>query len=55
MRFGLEILADGRRRRTLEKALSRVIEENFDGRVLPFDYAGPQTELLKSAWNIGGC
>jgi hypothetical protein len=37
IRFGLEILADGRRRRQLEEAFARALEEDFEGRVLPFD------------------
>ena len=35
--FGLELLAPGRRRRQLEAAFARCIEEDFEGRVLPFD------------------
>lgn len=37
IRFGLEILADGRRRRRLEEAFVRALEEDLEGRVLPFD------------------
>jgi predicted nucleic acid-binding protein len=37
IRFGLEILAHGRRRRQLEEAFARALEEDFEGRVLPFD------------------
>jgi toxin FitB len=37
IRFGLELLATGRRRRSLEDAFSKMIEEDFDGRVVPFD------------------
>ena len=32
-----EILADGRRRRQLEDAFDRLIEDDFEGRVLPFE------------------
>jgi hypothetical protein len=37
IRFGLEILAHGRRRRQLEEAFAMALEEDFEGRVLPFD------------------
>lgn len=37
VRFGLELLAAGRRRRQLEEAFGRAIEEDFEGRILPFD------------------
>jgi hypothetical protein len=37
VRFGLEILARGRRRRLLEDAFHKVIDDDFEGRVLPFD------------------
>lgn len=37
IRFGLELLARGRRRQQLEDAFSRVLDEDFQGRILPFD------------------
>jgi toxin FitB len=37
IRFGLEILAHGRRRRQLEEGFARALEKEFEGRVLPFD------------------
>lgn len=37
IRFGLEILATGHRRRRLEEAFARALEEDLDDRVLPFD------------------
>jgi toxin FitB len=37
IRFGLELLAEGRRRRALEEAFARALAEDFEGRVLPFD------------------
>lgn len=37
VRMGLELLAAGRRRRALEEALTKMIEEDFEGRVIPFD------------------
>jgi len=42
LRFGIEILASGRRRRELEEALSQALEEDFDGRVVPFDEPAAQ-------------
>jgi toxin FitB len=37
IRFGLELLASGRRRRQLEDAFTRALDEDFQGRILPFD------------------
>ncbi|MGD9536918.1 MAG: type II toxin-antitoxin system VapC family toxin [Alphaproteobacteria bacterium] len=37
VRFGLELLADGRKRRRLEAAFTAALDEDFAGRVLPFD------------------
>jgi toxin FitB len=37
LRYGIEILAAGRRRRELEHELARVVETEFRGRILPFD------------------
>ncbi len=37
VRFGLELLAPGRRRRRLEDAFARALEEDFEGRILPFE------------------
>lgn len=42
VRLGLEILAVGRRRRQLEDAFAKVLEEDLEGRVLPFDQTGAQ-------------
>jgi hypothetical protein len=39
VRFGLELLATGRRRRQLEDTFARALAEDFEGRVLPFDEA----------------
>ena len=43
VRLGLEILADGRRRRQLDEAFAKALEEDFENRVLPFDQAAAQT------------
>lgn len=39
IRFGLEILARGRKRKALEEAFASALAEDFDGRVLAFDQA----------------
>src|SRR3954449_6266543 len=42
VRLGLEILAEGRRRRQLEEAFAKALEEDFESRVLPFDQVAAQ-------------
>jgi len=42
IRLGLEILALGRRRQSIEDAFTRALEEAFAGRVLPFDESAAQ-------------
>lgn len=42
IRLGLEILAAGRRRRQLEEAFEKALEEDFESRVLTFDQAAAQ-------------
>jgi hypothetical protein len=37
VQFGLSLLAPGRRRRQLEEAFARMIEEDFERRILPVD------------------
>jgi len=49
VRFGLEILAKGRRRRSLEEALTKALEEDFEGRVLPFDQAAAEAAAMIAA------
>ena len=39
VRMGLDLLAAGRRRRTLEDAFAKMIEEDLEGRVIAFDTA----------------
>lgn len=39
VRMGLELLAAGRRRRSLEEAFDQVLEVDLENRVLPFDRA----------------
>jgi toxin FitB len=42
IRLGLEILAAGKRQRQLEEAFAKALEEDFDGRVLPFNQSAAQ-------------
>lgn len=42
VRLGLEILVAGRRRRQLEDAFEKTLEEDFENRVLPFDLAAAE-------------
>ena len=42
VRFGIELLAVGRRRMDLERAFDRALAEDFQGRVLSFDQAAAQ-------------
>ena len=43
VRFGLEILATGRRRTMLEEAFAKAVAEDFEDRVVPFDEAAAQS------------
>ena len=45
-RFGLGLLPDGRRRRALETAFARLLEEDLENRVLDFD--GPAASAAAS-------
>ena len=42
VRLGLEIIEEGRRRRHLEEAFAKALEEDFENRVLSFDEAAAQ-------------
>lgn len=42
VRLGLEILAEGRRRRLLEEAFAKTLEADFESRILPFDEKAAQ-------------
>lgn len=42
VRFGLELLPAGRRRRSLEESFTKMMEEDFEGRVVPFDEGAAQ-------------
>ena len=43
IRFGLELLDTGRRRRSLEEAFERALEDDFEGRVVAFDEEAAQS------------
>jgi predicted nucleic acid-binding protein len=47
--FGLELLAHGRRRRQLEDAFARALDEDFEGRILPFDQSAARQAALIAA------
>ena len=47
--FGLAILPDSRRRRPLRDAFARTLQEDLDGRVLPFDSAAAQASAVIAA------
>lgn len=49
VRFGLELLATGRRRRQLEEAFDKALAEDFEGRVLPFDQAAAEADAAMAA------
>lgn len=49
IRFGLAQLAPGRRRRQLDDAFSRVVDEDFRGRILPFDRAAAEEAASRAA------
>jgi predicted nucleic acid-binding protein len=49
VRFGIESLPSSRRRRQLDQAFTRALEEDFDGRVLPFDEAAAREAATRAA------
>ncbi|HYI10882.1 MAG TPA: type II toxin-antitoxin system VapC family toxin [Thermoanaerobaculia bacterium] len=49
IRFGLEILTSGRRRRLLEEAFDKALAEDFEGRIVPFDEAAAQSAVRIAA------
>lgn len=49
VRFGLETLTKGRRRRALEDAFERMLEEDLENRVLPFDDEAARAAALIAA------
>jgi predicted nucleic acid-binding protein len=49
VRFGLELLPAGRRRRALEQAFARALEEDFEDRVVPFDRPAAEAAAMIAA------
>jgi predicted nucleic acid-binding protein len=49
MHFGLELLTRGRRRRQLEEAFARALDEDFEGRILPFEQSAAHAAALIAA------
>jgi predicted nucleic acid-binding protein len=49
IRFGLELLAPGRRKRQLEDAFSRALDEDFQGRILAFDAEAAEEAASRAA------
>ncbi|MGH6896099.1 MAG: type II toxin-antitoxin system VapC family toxin [Geminicoccaceae bacterium] len=47
--FGLELLAQGRRRRQLEDEFVRALNEDFEGRILPFEQNAARAAALIAA------
>ena len=47
--LGLELLAPGRRRRQLEGAFARALDEDFEGRILPFERDAARAAALLAA------
>ena len=47
--FGLELLAQGRRRRQLEEAFARALDEDFEDRILPFELNAARAAALIAA------
>ena len=55
VRFGIDLLPVGRRRRDLDAAFQRTLEEDFEGRVLPFDRrAAEEAGVLAARWRRAG-
>jgi toxin FitB len=49
IRFGLESLAGGRRRHQLEEIFNQALEDDLEGRVLPFDLAAARASASIAA------
>lgn len=48
-RFGLALLPEGKRRRALEAAFAKLLKEDLENRVLPFDSAAAEQAALLAA------
>ena len=47
--FGLELITPGRRRRQLESAFGRALDDDFEGRILPFERQAARAAALIAA------
>ena len=47
--FGLELITPGRRRRQLESAFARALDDDFEGRILPFERQAARAAALIAA------
>jgi toxin FitB len=47
--FGLELMTHGRRRRRLEDEFGRALDEDFEGRILPFERDAAREAALMAA------
>jgi predicted nucleic acid-binding protein len=54
IRFGIELLAAGRKRQLLEDALQGVVDLDLEGRVLPFDASAAHAAAAIAAEQRGG-
>jgi predicted nucleic acid-binding protein len=53
--FGLELMTHGRRRRLFEDEFARALEEDFEGRILPFEQnAAREAALIAARQRQGG-
>ena len=53
VRFCLDLLAAGRRRRALEEAFAKALEEDFENRILAFDRAAAEAAAAIAARERG--
>jgi predicted nucleic acid-binding protein len=49
IRFGLQVMANGRRRKAFEQAFAALIHEDLEGRVLAFDAAAAEAAATLAA------
>jgi toxin FitB len=49
VRFGLNLLAPGKRRRQLQDAFALILDEDFQGRILPFDTDAAHAAATRAA------
>ena len=49
IRFGLQVMANGRRRKAFEQAFAALIHEDLEGRVLAFDAVAAETAATLAA------